>query len=494
MKILTVCSSPYLSLEPITQILDNAGLAKGLANKDNKQSYQQWHEQVFTAYEQDCSGLLIEQALKPGKVWQDMAGQLIYANLNQKQWYWEASKAGWLLEFWYDLEPQHRFALIYSPPQIGISHCLLHPSMQNENLESVINSWINYHLELLRFYHAHQDKCILVNFEQCLAYPNEFIKICKQSLGFIVDEKVDLQIDLTTNTMQCIEDELFRLLINEYPQVKQLYEELTASATPFAQLKYNDSIINVKDQKDYLETVWKSYRKIQIQQIEASRIETTQENKLVDPKELETENELMLLQLHQVQEEFEHYFLKHQELENSIQKHGAIGFIEQQSLNNVPIKAQLIQVKLEPEALVIDLINLQWQQQTWSNYRLQIITATSIYEQITTPAAIKLPLQANNLLPLKTWPPQTADEDGAYWLIDSSLLEKELAQMSFYPEDIEFIYYLVKYLSPWLKTLEEQYYVRNNSWNEYYQVLEDLQLNLEPIIKLQKNMSRSLIT
>jgi len=157
MKILTVCSSPNVSLEPITTLLEHSGLSKGLDSEEKNQSYEQWHEQVFDAYEQDSSGLFIKQPLTPGKVWQDMAGQLIHANLTKKQWYWSASKAGWLLDFWHELEPQHRFALIYSPPQIGISQCVLNASEQNTNIETAIQSWIHYHFELLRFYRSHQD-------------------------------------------------------------------------------------------------------------------------------------------------------------------------------------------------------------------------------------------------------------------------------------------------------------------------------------------------
>ncbi len=493
MKILTVCSSPYLSLDPITQLLDEAGLAKGVDSKT--QSYQQWHEQVFDAYEQDETGLLIKQALKPGKVWQDMAGQLIHANLGKKQWYWSDSKAGWLLDFWNELESQHRFALIYSPPQIGISQCLLH-SLEDVDLESVINSWVNYHLELLRFYHAHQDKCILINFEQCLNYPSKFIKVCRQLLQIDLDKKVTLSTHYPTNPMQCIEDELFHLLVEEYPQVEQLYQELKSSALSLNGLIKDEPIETETVEKNYLEAVWKNYKQLQIQQqkrikkeIKSQERQQDLENKTEQSnqkiKEHETENELLLLQLHQVQEELEHYFLKYQELEQSIQKNGFIGFIEQKQQTDLP-NAQLIQVKPQAESLAIELINLQWQQQTWASYRLEIIREVSIYDQITTHAAIKLPVQAHDLLPLQTWPPQTADENGIYWLINPILLEQELIHSIFYPEDITFLYHFIKQLSQWLSTLEKNN-LKNNDWSDYYQALDTLQISLEPIFDLQKS-------
>jgi hypothetical protein len=43
---------------------------------------------------------------------------------------------------------------------------------------------------------------------------------------------------------------------------------------------------------------------------------------VLSPEELRQENELLLLQLHQVQEELEEYYLKYQEIKNSVAKAG----------------------------------------------------------------------------------------------------------------------------------------------------------------------------
>jgi len=178
MKILTLCSSQNIAISPLTELLEQAGLPEGNNHKATEQNYEQWHQQVFDAYEQDAAGLFIKQALKPGKIWQDMAGQLIYANLEKKQWYWSDSKAAWLLDFWSELEPQQRFALIYSPPEIAINQSFLKATDQTVEINTIIQNWVNYHFEILRFYRNHQDKCILVNQQKCLAYPSEFIKLC----------------------------------------------------------------------------------------------------------------------------------------------------------------------------------------------------------------------------------------------------------------------------------------------------------------------------
>lgn len=524
MKILIVCSSPYVKLEPVMQLLENAGLAKALNSKENKQSFEQWHEQVFDAYEQDSSGLLINQPLKPGKVWQDMAGQLIHANLSKKQWVWSASKAGWLLDFWHELEPQHRFAMLYSPPQVGISQCLPQVSEQSQDLDSIIKSWMNYHLELLRFYRSHQEQCILVNVQKCLAFPDEFIRICKHYLSFDFEEQLLSQIESSDSEMQYEGDVLFHLIAKQYPDINNLFQELEASATPFEKSIERQQIAQ-NDGKKQLEIIWQERRRLKTQQAEEDEIRTQlqqtldsqisktqkiesekkqeilvlQENikkleveiKQQNEKEQysqqnqdsETENELLLLQLHQVQEELEHYFLKYQELEQQTKSNGIIAFIEQNS--GLALKAQLIQVKQESNSIRIELMNLQWQEQTWPRYYLYIIPSSIIYDQ-TSQATIKLPLQSNNFLPLKTWPPQTADESGAYWAINNDLLEGEMTHSNFYPEDIAFLHALLEQLPQWLKTLENNVHLENSYWSEYYQVIEAIKPVLDNVFEFQQ--------
>ncbi|MCK5356105.1 MAG: hypothetical protein KAJ63_13385, partial [Methyloprofundus sp.] len=198
--------------------------------------------------------------------------------------------------------------------------------------------------------------------------------------------------------------------------------------------------------------------------------------------EHEQENQLMLLQLHQVQEELEHYFKKHQALEADIQSHGAIAFIEQRQDTRLAINAQLIQVTQEAEGLRVDLINLQWQEQTWPKYHLQIIKPSFIYGQNTATAAIKLPLQEGNLLPLKAWPPQTADEQGPYWMIDENLLRVEQEHSHLDVEDIGFLHALICQLPDWLR-LTKAVNV-NNSWEEYYLAIDSLKPDLDVVFNL----------
>ena len=529
MKILTICSSPFVSLLPITQLLEKSGLQKGLNSTGNNQSYEQWHEQVFDAYEQDDSGLFTNKALSPGKVWQDMAGQLIHANLSKKQWYWSASKAGWLLDFWNTIEPQHRFVLVFSSPQIGISQSLINSKTEEIDIECVVKNWINYYVELLQFYRKHQEKCILVNLTQCLSYPAEFIALCKENLGIDVDP-LSKTSPLSAST-QAIEDELFLHIATNYPEVNTLFQELEASATPFS--KQGDNLLSKPtDSKEQLTSAWQAYRQLKIQQNEDAEIKTKlqqdaeaqkqsleetikqneeqgKENELLliqlhqvqeeletqllksqqsgegkqKITELEAENELMLLQLHQVQEELEYYFLKHQELEQQIQSNNIITFLEKDT--KAPLHAQLIQVKQTPDSLSIDLINLQWQRQTWTNYNLQLIKGSVVYDQTVTQPSIKLPIQKNNLLPLKTWPPQTADEVGAYWVINNDLFDAEFKHSHLHPEDIAFLNALIHQLPEWLKTVETTLQIKNNPWGDYYQIVEEMKPAVEAVFSFQ---------
>jgi hypothetical protein len=190
------------------------------------------------------------------------------------------------------------------------------------------------------------------------------------------------------------------------------------------------------------------------------------------------------LQLHQVQEELEHYFLKYQELESSSRSNKLFISIEQEKENNLPLCVQLIQVDDELGILNINLINLRWKEHNWPQYSLKIISSDISDNQIKQPS-IRLPEQKNNLLPLKTWPPQTADESGAYWEIDSDLLSDEMTNSHFYTEDIAFLYQLFEQLPLWLKVLEKTNHSTHDDWSSYYQAIDELKLAIDPVYKLQ---------
>jgi len=565
MKILTICSSPNVSITPITNLLEQSGLKKGLNNQKTEQSYEQWHEQVFDAYEQDGSGLLIQQALKPGKVWQDMAGQLIYANLDNKQWYWSDSKAAWLLDFWYEMEPQHRFAFIYCSPEIAIKQSFCNTADHEIDISTIIQNWVNYHFEILRFYRTHQDKCLLINQQKCLAHPSEFIELCQQHLGLELDISADLATPTLNTDISYLEQILFEQIAQHFPEVNPIFQEIEASATPFIVSEETSVQETQQTAKDISIKIWHDYRELKLQhradreqqqqlqnelqeknkalaqetlqlktlQLEKSQLIEKKEKeqaalnqkiahyqqekaaaqvriqKLTDEKaelkanyqkEQETlqstlqqhqqqnkdqlaENELLLLQLHQVQEELEHYFLKYQELEQASRSSDNI-IVLQQTINPIDptLNAQLIQIKPEPDYLAISLINLQWQDQTWFQYDLEIIA----FNDAT--MAIRIPLIKNKDLPLRACPPQTANESGAYWEINMDLLQKETSQTTLYPEDIAFLYALFMQLPNWLNQTEQKKGSTNQDLEKYYHVIKELTEKIQNVYALQDNL------
>ena len=152
------------------------------------------------------------------------------------------------------------------------------------------------------------------------------------------------------------------------------------------------------------------------------------------------------------------------------------------------IHAQLIQADNEPNGLNINLINLQWQEHSWSQYTLRVVSSNVVHGQVKL-SLIRLPVQKNKLLPLRTWPPQTADESGAYWEIDTDLLANEMISSRFYPEDIAFLHALFEQLPSWLKVLEETNNLKNDDWSDYYQIIDDLKVAVDPVYELQNELS-----
>ncbi len=191
--------------------------------------------------------------------------------------------------------------LVYSPPGLALARALEQGS--DADCEQVLQDWSDKARTLLRHYMLNRGRCTLVNELALLHTPNKVLAAFSKKTGRA----------LTTEAAQDSE---------QAPQ--PLFEALGTS------LAYNDqhSSSLYRD----LETVADVSGEVAMSQHQASLQEALQEmaTETAEPQnpeslnsesqtaeqvqELKEENELLLLQLHQVQEELEHYFCEYQKL------------------------------------------------------------------------------------------------------------------------------------------------------------------------------------
>ena len=362
MKIVVTCGHPCSGFQLAYEALTQAGLARPQPSRRESLLPAALQEKIFKANDLDPTGLNVKTQISPGKVWQDLAVDLFVGNMDQKNWGWADNRSVWLLDFWKELDPQVRFVLVYSTPEFALGKAISEGQASSGEIESVLASWIAYHTEILRFYNRNTDRSLLVNISTTIQDPKTFIDKTMKMLGLdLAQLSREYLVDI--DSAPAIAATLAKALIEDDNEVYALYRELESAADiadpdalalnaqkgraleeykvllarigkANAEVNENAEYINkLKDEQTRHTTELQSkiqqltltqsdYENLKDEHASLKRQLNDLQEKLKDAQpivpnnqaELAQENELLLLQLHQVQEELEHYFIQWQEL------------------------------------------------------------------------------------------------------------------------------------------------------------------------------------
>ena len=275
----------------------------------------------------------------PKKVWDNLSFDLILANAEQPLWGWSDTQAVSLLEYWAQFDEDFVFVLTYDKPSDVLVR-LLDGAEQDDlsegAIEQALNDWSSYNQALLEFQQKYPNRCLLVNGEQVIHSAKNYVsavsdKITWQMDSSVADDQLLAVSDLQDKFQLSEMSQFFaEQLLLEHDKVNQLFMQLQAQADlPLALQKRTFNTLNL-------------LKKTIAQQ---KRLESTQEQLLATEKEFQSqtenlkqvissakadhdkdlqslkaaqgqlahqqqENELLIRQLHQVQEEFEKYYLE----------------------------------------------------------------------------------------------------------------------------------------------------------------------------------------
>ncbi|ASQ89787.1 hypothetical protein CHL67_01595 [Prosthecochloris sp. GSB1] len=288
------------------------------------------------------------QQIDAGPVWNGLALDLLMNNIDQKFWGWSDPDAIYLLDYWKSLDPKMAFLLVYDEPhrvlrEIGCDEARF---CTRETVEARLESWSIYNRALLAFYLRNQSRSMLVNARQVRQNADAYLK----QLQSYLDDHVRLSgpvfsngafksifsqkgsggtigqeghaLSATALSFSALADGfLVESILSEYPEYQQCYEELQASAT------IPQEVVDTSGAKAFeawliqMKRYSETGRAIAIltekkQRVENELIELQVERKNLNAelsnsnnikKELTEENGVLLVQLHQVQEELELY-------------------------------------------------------------------------------------------------------------------------------------------------------------------------------------------
>lgn len=378
MKIVVTCGSPWSDLSNLEEILKSGGMqcAKS-ARKDASENIHSFHERVYKLYCKDTINTNELTAINLSKPWEQMASNIFEANVEQDCWGWSNAYSTWFLDFWQNFDPNFRFILAYTSPQKELAQ-LVHLQSSESSIQEFIQTWLAYNQKLLKFFRQHPNQSILIDY-CCL--PTTFVKRCNENLKLNLSDKVSTP--AIKENKFVLAELLAQQLLGSSPEVIKLFDELEKSAQQDSKVQeqglffrkrpkqpFQEATNNIDKKNLFLDAI-NEYQQLyensqEISNLKENNLRLTDEIKALklqwddiekrqqlEQQKVFQENELLVLQLSQVQEELEHYFIENQSLTTSHLKASETWQAQLNQTNQE--KQQVVEVKNNLEQQVATL-------------------------------------------------------------------------------------------------------------------------------------------
>lgn len=311
MKVILCTGSPHSGHEQVFDLLVQAGVATAKPTSKDVLTPQTLQAQLLRSLEFDLSGAGPLNQVVPGKLWEQLAADLLLANINSSVWGWADHQTAVLMDFWQNFDPQVRLLLAYTAPQDYLAQTLdltRLPTPQAVTL--ALDQWTRWNTALLRYYYRHPECCVLISSQQAMEQPQAM-------LSALASQWQLSELGTSAVSHAPAHGHLQLYLINQLidPQhpALGLSQELDCAA-----LLPRVASANPQGEATPI-AAWSDWVGMRAERMQTAQVAA----QLADHQR---ESELLLLQLHQVQEELEHYFLLYQELQQQ-QQSNANGFV-----------------------------------------------------------------------------------------------------------------------------------------------------------------------
>ena len=350
-----------------TQLAERALLACGMAphlplERDPTLDLVRWHERVSSTLPLRGQPTHSESAARtqqPSRIWQQLAIDLILANMDSAHWGWAHPGAVKWLEFWAQLDSDIRFVLVCEDRQSLICR-LVEQGEAPANMPGHLALWAQNHQDMLKFHLRNPDRSLLVWDAEVQSQPSTLIQRIERDWQIPLDAALAHAQDLVHPT--ALLRHIALRILSEHPQTAPIDHELQSligpSQWPAAsdQIETTDLIemyghlLERTDLQGQLQRAQQSsddINELRSQDFEKAKAEiaakqdalsklaaeqkasaalkkqkddlsAAQQEALAKNKELQDESDLLLTQLHQVQEELEKHFLMNQEAQEKV--------------------------------------------------------------------------------------------------------------------------------------------------------------------------------
>ena len=328
MKTLCITGTECAMFNKISDTIFNAGIspAKTITQPNgSSMDFNDWHQKVVD----ENSLLSIDSSSKIGRVWEQLAVDLFMENVGQEKWGWACPQSVKLLNFWHSFAPQLCFILLYSTPEEAIYTASISEKNNIDNsADNIIQQWIANQQIMLKFYLKNPQQTLLVNVNDFKKNPQNLVEKINEHFNFNLNSFTALN-DPDSENLKILEpNSLAEYLVNITLQQSQYLSEVN---TLFSELEKNkvaicaDEIIaengimnnsistenNSKISNNNNDSiVVDSYALLCKYNYDISNNINLQNN-FVELQDSREEADLLLRQLHKVQEELEFYYLEY---------------------------------------------------------------------------------------------------------------------------------------------------------------------------------------
>jgi hypothetical protein len=361
MKLVLAAGCPYTDWEMVVSTLAAAGLGRPVA------TLVEWQDQVLAE-----SGLQdplqLRQPLQPDSSMQERLARLLVEGQADSR-HLVVGKCPWLLDFWATRYPDTQFLLFFTGAETALAAAL----MRGIDPIRFIDDWKANLQHLMRFQRRYRQNALLLSAEAANLCPEALVE-AGRSIGLSLQFPAE-SVSWETPVLPEMERFLAHRLVADDPSIRALHTELEARAQPLGDWLCQGSEVPLENLlKYYLQTrqdreqlrsdlhcvqheleyavlerqeVEKTHHATvaELQQLKARIVEAEQDRKKLEvtnqaleatnTESLE-ESELLLKQLHAVQEELEQVFLAKQEVEKTHQ--ATVAELQ-------PLQARILQAK-----------------------------------------------------------------------------------------------------------------------------------------------------
>jgi hypothetical protein len=335
------------TLQAAARLLHEAGMATACApERGGSMDIHAWHAQVVSRAGRDPASL---QA--PGRLWEQLAADILVANLASPCWGWAEPLSVPLLGFWRAFESQMRFVLVCETLEDVIARHI-EDEQPTEALEAAIGQWHEGHEAMLRFHLRNSQVSEMVWGHTMGTSGARLMKTWSAQWSLPLAAGQDIGAPVAPTSSLGAGNPLIAFLaqriLREHPATQALAEELAASIPAFgddalAVAELNPSVsalvagmralranagmqaalAEAEQAKVKLDEHMLQQAKLQQDldalreakdalQAERDKVAKDRERSESAKRDADTEIELLLQQLHQVQEELQRHFLDNQ--------------------------------------------------------------------------------------------------------------------------------------------------------------------------------------